>query len=91
MKKLIAIFTSVLMILCLAACGSKNEAETAENKEEQATEGSKEEALESETSSESEEEKDDAEEGRVLVVYFSATGPTRAAVIRNRHTAWGWV
>ena len=78
MKKLIAIFTAVLMILCLAACGSKNEAETAENKEEQATEGSKEEALESETSSESEEEKDDAGEGRILVVYFSATGTTRA-------------
>ena len=89
MKKLIAIFTAVLMVLCLAACGRKNEAETADNKEEQATEGSKEEASESETSSET--ENDDAGEGRILVVYFSATGTTRAAVIRNRHTAWGWV
>ena len=72
MKKFLAIFLTLLLVLGLAACGGSSEEPAEESTPETTTEA------ETETpADDAEEETTETEAGKVLVVYFSATGTTK--------------
>lgn len=79
MKKLTALFMSLMMVIGLAACNSSTPGSSEpESSEPQSTQSS---TPESETSSEAESQagQEDSQTGKTLVVYYSATGNTESA------------
>lgn len=84
MKKLTALFLSLMLVFCLTACGNNQQAQntTESNSSDSAGEVSAEPAtteIPTAESSETEEETPESTDGKTLVVYYSASGNTEEA------------